>query len=182
MGKTTACRKLLATPEFKDYTFLGSVSSTLHKAKGLDEQSFKALSPEEKIQFQVEVFKAKIAQDRNTERFVADRTLIDHLIYCLILLQGTLSPSQVNELISVTKDHCNQAYDIIFYIPTVGYSPKPDQVRYTDPALIGAFDFASLGFLTHLQGPLIFSVNPELSYPDRDAMIFQILTGEKLGG
>lgn len=144
VGKTTdakALSELLGIPMIK------SASRSAYERLGISENDCLKMTDEEKWQLQHEIFNSKIELDDSTFEFIADRTLLDHLAYCLMYCGAYIPEKEFYEFENRVRKHMKSTYSHIFYYPFGYWTPEnEDGVRQTAPGWQSAIDAIIVGY------------------------------------
>lgn len=154
-GKTTVAKAL--GKETLDISYIPGVARPIFEKHQLKEVDQYQLSPGEVWFIQNEIFEKKVEQ-RVISNGIFDRTLLDHLVYCLIRCGPALSDFVVKTLEVKVKTEL-ATYDRIFYFPEPTWKILDDKVRENTVAHRKLVAAAILGFL--YEAEVSFDMVPE---------------------
>lgn len=117
------------------------------------EEEQKDWSESRKWDFQKEIFDGKVRQDQENERFIADRTLLDHFAYCLYRCHRVLTPAVIESLEVLCYENLRK-YDALFYFQVGLFTPAADGLRETNPGYHYTIDTILQGLLFKLGVPV----------------------------
>lgn len=140
-GKTTTA-KIVA--ERLGIPFLPSVSRGVFAQFGLTESSQNDMTPAQLLELQSAIFEAFREQESQYEQYVADRTLLDHLVYCLYRCNRAITHEKLSDMRFSVHDHMARL-DVVVYTPLGCVRPEQDGFREFNEAYNYLIDAAIRG-------------------------------------
>jgi hypothetical protein len=154
-----------------------SAARSIYEAKGLSEfKVLNSLMDEEKLDLQMEIFHAKIENDRQFS-YVADRTVLDHYAYTLAYCGGFMTDNEFNTFDDMVQTRMRSTYSHVFFFPWGFWFPEiSDDVRQDLHSWQSQIDGLILGHLVRWNIP--FNVVPQSHGEDeRNAFVRNIILG-----
>lgn len=148
-----------------------SISRQYYRERGITEEQQSRFSPKDRWEAQKSMFDMKLDRDCKEDNFFADRTLLDHLAYCLIYCSSEISDTLVLSMEALVKSNA-QRYNKIFYFPMVKWSSQ-DEVRNTHYAHQVLVDSVMTGLAKKLNIHMI-TVPPASIEARRDVMVEEL--------
>lgn len=133
-GKTTTLNLLGDNPSGFDK--MGSVVRETFKEWHWKEEDQLTASPEEVWRFQKTCFDRKVQKDLDWQKknFIAERSLLDHLMYCYYRCAHVIPDSVAETMFLLTKENL-QKYDLLLFFPyTAAYEVPDDGLRQSGRA------------------------------------------------
>lgn len=126
--------------------YLGSVTRQVWEKWGAVESDQDRWTPEQKLEFQMEVFRTRMAAEEEMDHhFISDRTLIDHSAYAIFRCYDAMTDAQFDKMLDDLVDNV-QGYDRLFYFP-ITFVPEADGLRQTGEAVRTAIDYIMRGLI-----------------------------------
>lgn len=148
-GKTTTAQLL---ENFIPEQLFPGVARTVFKELGYTEADQRHMSKHDKWRLQKKIFDAKIQQDHDNPDGLFDRTLVDHIAYCLFRCDDAINDTTIKSMLIVTAENMAK-YDQLFYFPVYDWVPDADQLRETNLSYRMAIDFMVQGIIRNLGIP-----------------------------
>jgi len=147
-GKTTVMRMVA---EKLNMPMLPSVVRGVFARHGLNEKDQLNMLPSEAWELQHEIFEARIAAEHATPSFISDRTLVDHMAYCLFRASGAIPDEASDVYMEIMRDSV-KAYDAIFFLrPLNVITTKEDGFRQNGKGYEIAMDILMRGLYDHIR-------------------------------
>lgn len=178
-GKTTLA-KLLA--KALDLSYKPGVAREIYHERGLVETSQEKMGPEQLLELQTAIFERKVYQDKyHGKNVVFDRTLVDHLAYCLYRCQGALTDQKTKELELQTQEGM-KSYGLVIYHPAHEWTMKieDDGFRANTRAYRTLMDCLIRGLLHKLEVPHLFLPEGEPEQLENSVLEFLEKNGKGL--
>jgi len=145
-GKTTLANLLAAELHLPQ---IPGVARTVFKSQGLTENSQSEMTSKQKWELQKLIFDAKIEQDAEEQVGVFDRTLLDHMGYCLYRCSDAM-PESITKSMLILVSESLQSYDLLLYFPMYDWSLEADGFREDGFAYRTAHDAILRGLIDRL--------------------------------
>lgn len=143
-GKTTILDLL---PD--NYKKIRSVMRETFAEMGWTEKDLPSKTPAEVWKFQKLCFDKKILQDQKETEGVAERTLLDHLMYCIYYCSDQMDDNVVTAMMLLTRENM-ATYDVLFYFPAGIFQPDDDGLRRQGRAYQHLQDAIIIGLIKKL--------------------------------
>ncbi len=153
-----------------------SASRFVYEAFSLTEEKVLAMTPEEQIQLQGEIFAQKIKIDQEFS-YVSDRTILDHYAYCLAYCGAHMSNDQFEAYEEKTRTLMLSSYSHIFYFPWGYWDAPSDGVRSDSYAWQSQIDSIIAGYILRWNLPVV-EVPQSKGADERDEFIIRVINGE----
>lgn len=150
-GKTTSAAVLAKD---LDIPILTSASRIVYEEQELSEELVYKMDAEEKWDLQRMIFNKKIEMDDGTPSFVADRTLLDHWVYCLLYCGKDMSKEEFHHMENMVRKHMLSNYSHLFYFPWGHWEADPDGVRQDAPGWQSSIDALIVGYCIRWNLPM----------------------------
>lgn len=150
-GKTTTLNLLGNNPS--GFEKMGSVMRETFEEWHWKEADQLTALPEEVWRFQKTCFDRKIQKDLDWQgrNFIAERTLLDHLMYCYYRCAHLIPDSVAETMFLLTKENM-QRYDLLLFFPyTSTYEIPDDGLRQPGRAYRTVTDAILRGFIRKLK-------------------------------
>ena len=154
-GKTTT---MLEVATLLDLTFHEGVARKVFRARNLTEADQHAMTPEQRLELQMEILECKIAQDLETPIGVFDRTALDHYAYCLYRCQQAMDDRTYEHILKLTQANLRR-YRLIFYFPKPHWKDGSDGMREGGEAYTNLIDSIILGSIAQWNRPGSYRVH-----------------------
>lgn len=141
--------------------FLPSVARSVYERRGITEPDQLKMTPAQLWELQKDIFDTRIKAERDlAHHFISDRTLIDHMAYCLVRASAGMTEKDFDEY-EDKMQRSMDGYRLVFYFPFTIESRAhlSDGFRQTDVTYQVAIDAMINGLLNSYSISLIF-VNP----------------------
>lgn len=172
-GKTTSAKFL---SKQLDLPLIKSASRTAYEKLNLTEKKVLQLSPKEKLALQTTIFETKIELDQQYE-YVADRTILDHYVYCLAYCSPFLSDDEFFYYEEKVRQSMFSTYTHIVYFPWGYWFTEGDGIRQEHKAWQSMIDAILVGYLIRWNLPVITA--PQTKGIDyRNQFILKIINKE----
>lgn len=143
-GKTTTVKLI---ENFIPETYFPSVLRKIFAEEGITEAQQRHMSKHDKWRLQKKFFDAKVQQDHEQPNGLFDRTLLDHVAYCLFRCDDAIADTTLKSMLIVTEENMRK-YDLLFYFPLYGTWEVPaDGLRENHLAYQSAIDLLMQGLL-----------------------------------
>ena len=119
-GKTTTA-KIIAP--YLGLEYQSSVPRIVFERRGLNEAKQRNMSRFDRWSLQKEIFEEKLKQDAEVLTGVFDRTLLDHLAYCLYRCSDTVPDNIYSSYLELVRENVTK-YDYLFYFPIYDWEIK----------------------------------------------------------
>lgn len=147
-GKTTIA---VALAEHLGITYVPSVArSVMVDEWGLESELDGAKLPEhERYQLQHMMFVRRLEVERKVAEFVADRTTIDHVAYCLMHCWSSMSAEEIADMLEKTRVAMSQL-DVVFFVPSTNVPKRDDEFRNGTGSMREVVDVMIRGLLDRI--------------------------------
>jgi predicted ATPase len=174
VGKTTTAEFLARE---LDLPLLKSAARIIYESEDLTENSVLALPDNGKLSLQTRIFDEKFRQDQNFS-YVADRTILDHHVYCLAYCGGFMPNSTYLEFEEKVRASMLSTYSHIFYFPWGYWEGESDGVRQNLMSWQSQIDALIAGYCIRWDLPVIEV--PQTEGEDvRNEFVKRILLGKE---
>jgi AAA domain len=147
-GKSTVMQMVAAE---LGIPMLPSVVRGVFARHGLNEKDQLNMLPSEAWELQREIFEARIAAEHATPNFISDRTLVDHMAYCLFRASGAI-PDEASDSYMAIMHESLKTYDAVFFLsPIATITRKRDGFRQNGKAYEIAMDILMRGLYDYIQ-------------------------------
>lgn len=144
-GKTTTLDLLnTSLPKIR------SVMRETFQEFGWTELTLKGVDPSEVWRFQKTCFDKKIVQDQSFTEGIAERTLLDHLMYCYYYCCHQMDDNVARAMEALTLENMGK-YDLLIYFPVGVFKPADDGLRQNGFAYQLLQDAIIRGLLNRMQ-------------------------------
>jgi len=152
-GKTTTLRLL---EPYTEFPYQPGVMRGVFKEQNVPaEANQHKMSAIDRWRLQKAGFDKKIAQDDANPVGLFDRTLLDHMIYCMIWAWERITDNTCKSMLLLTRENL-EAYDLLFYFPLYDWDVPDDGMRENRYASRLAWDLMARSFLADVKiGPII---------------------------
>lgn len=168
-GKTTLA---LALARELGVQYYPSNPRAVFKELNIVEDDQRSMTPVEKWEIQRVMFDRKLLTDMNAEEGIFDRTLIDHLSYCLCRCGEEIPETSFKNMLSMT-DIVLKEYDLLLYFPNYGWKVEDDNLRSTNEVHLTHIELLMMG-LVQLTGIRPVTVRDE-SVEARTAHVVELV-------
>jgi hypothetical protein len=147
-GKTTVLKLLegmdLALPVFP------SVVRGVYQKWGLKETDQANMLPTDRWKLQRDIIMTRFEEEEKRTSFISDRTLVDHLAFCLVRNWDVMPMEEYEALIYRAKPILKR-YDLIFFFPFVdNFNPPDDGFRQQERTYHFLMDLTMFGLIQKL--------------------------------
>lgn len=149
-GKTTALA--LITPTL-GLPILPSPARAVFARWGITEADQEAMTVEDKIKLQTEIYEARLQQEETIPHFISDRTLLDNYSYHLFRCYQGISDEDLATYRDRTVANM-KTYDLVFYFPLLS-NVEADGFRYSNISYQTMIDSMVFSFLTKNKIPYL---------------------------
>lgn len=156
-GKTTVATALA---EKLGLNYHQSVPRSVFQARGLTEADQRSMTPAQIWDLQKAIFEAKIEQDEVYRSGVFDRTLLDHLAYCIYRCADSIPAKEMEKMQEAMYDNI-RSYTLLAYFPLFNWGGSADGFREDKFSYQVAIDTIMNGLL-HLYGVKYVSMRDEV--------------------
>lgn len=151
-GKTTTVNEIVRMGV--DLPVLKSASRIVYEEEGLTEEIVGKMSLKDAWALQHRIFRKKKELDRR-QRFLADRSILDHWAYCLLYCNKIMTDEEWRDLEDQVYCHMRDRYSHICYFPFNLFDPPQDGVRNARKAWQATVDAILMGYLKRWNLPYI---------------------------
>lgn len=116
---------------------LPSVTKDILRENNITEADQNRMTPEERWILQKQIYARRLENEAQHTSFISDRTIIDHLFYCLQQCWSVMSSDETAKLIHIAKENIN-SYDLLFYFSTDNF------LSTSDPMIINSMAYSYL--------------------------------------
>lgn len=173
-GKTTTAQFISEKLELPTFP---SASRQVYIAESLSEDDVLKMTGEERWSLQQRIFQKKIELDQFNQ-FVTDRTLLDHLAYCLAYCAPYMRNDEFHKTEAMTRSHMKGAYTHVFYFPWGVWQAPPDGVRQELQSWQSQIDAIILGYLARWDIPA-FVVPQTQGADERNEWVLNRILGKE---
>lgn len=139
-GKSTTLKELTDI----DLPVLGSVTRSIMNAEGVaSEAEQESWGPRDKWNLQKKIFQARIDAESELDEFISDRTMIDHLAYCLVRCYDGMTDEELSWARDIVTKSMS-TYTFLFYFP-ISFVPESDGLRQSGESYRRLIDHTMLG-------------------------------------
>lgn len=146
-GKTTTAKLL---EPFTGLTYHPSVPRSVFEELGYTEADQRNMGRHDRWRIQKMIFDRKIQQDHQFPEGIFDRTLVDHVAYCLYQCNDSIDDTMYRSMMLLAQEN-SVKYDFILYFPIYDWDVKDDGLRDNKLAYRGTIDAIMLGILRKLE-------------------------------
>lgn len=143
-GKTSVIE--LLEGKISEYFYPSVVRKTMEKM-GRSTEDDLDVPVGQRWELQQAIFQAKMDLDRSIlGPAIMDRTLADHLSYCILKCSSVMSISQINSYQALVTENLT-SYDLLFYFPPPHWNVKADGFRADNAGMMLHMDYVLMGIL-----------------------------------
>jgi hypothetical protein len=138
----------------------------------LTEKDQRGASGKLRWEIQKRIFDRKLEQEAKNPHGVYERTMIDHLAYCLFRCDDCISDSTIKAMMMLTQESMRK-FDMVVYFPLYDWEVERDGLREDHFAYRLAIDKLILGMATEMRVPYskARNVSPEERVQEIQALI-----------
>ena len=170
-GKTTTAE---AVSEALNLDCPRSASRMVYEQHDLTEGKVRAMTEEDKLALQTEIFDQKAINDEAFS-YVVDRTILDHYAYCLAYCGSAMPNAVFREYEERTRVLMKATYSHIFYLPWGYWEAPSDGVRSSVDAWQSQIDAIISGYIDRWNLP-VYRVPQEYGEDHRNDYILEIIS------
>lgn len=118
-------------------------------------ENLRDMSPQEYMKMQWYLLDSKIEQESSLGSFVADRSVADNVAYTLRWCGRDFTEKMLGKYVQLAREHAQNTYDLILYLPWGKISVEDDGVRDTRKWYLYEIDRLIWGILKDWNLPVV---------------------------